>query len=50
MSSGKDAKQPTTDESTGLPGLRTWRAVYGFVLVSFAVYVVLLIALERAFP
>ena len=49
MSSGKDAEQPA-DESTGLHGLRTWRAVYVFVLVSFAVYVVLLIALERAFP
>ena len=49
MSSGKDAEQPP-DESTGLPGLRTWRAVYVLVVVSFAVYVVLLIALERAFP
>jgi len=49
MTSGKDAKQPT-DESTGVPGLRTWRAVYVFVLVSFAVFVLLLIALERAFP
>jgi hypothetical protein len=49
MTSGKDAEQPT-DESTGLPGLRTWCAVYVFVLVAFAVFVVLLIALERAFP
>ena len=49
MTSGKDAEQPA-DKSTGLPGLRTWRAVYVFVLVSFAVFVILLIALERAFP
>ncbi len=34
---------------TGLPLLRTWRAVYGFVLVLFAIYVVLLVALERVF-
>ena len=39
----------TEDETTGLPGLRTWRAVYVFVLILFAVYVVLLLALERAF-
>jgi hypothetical protein len=37
------------DESTGLPGLRTWRSVYIFVLVCFAVYVALLIVLERTF-
>ena len=37
------------DESTGLPGLRTWRSVYVFVLALFAVYVVLLIALTRTF-
>ena len=38
------------DDATGLPGLRTWRAVYLFVLVAFAVYVALLILLERMFP
>jgi hypothetical protein len=37
------------DERTGFPGLRTWRGVYIFVLVTFAVWVALLIALTRAF-
>ena len=44
--------QPSPDPEgleTGLPGLRTWRAVYVFVLVLFAVYIVLLVALERMF-
>ena len=37
------------DDATGLPGLRTWRAVYVFVLIAFAIYVGLLMALERMF-
>ena len=37
------------DESTGFPGLRTWRGVYTFVLVTFAVWILLLIALTRAY-
>ena len=37
------------DETTGFPGLRTWRGVYMFVLVVFAIFVVLLIALTRAY-
>lgn len=37
------------DEDTGLPGLRTWRRVYTFVLISFAVWIALLLALTRAF-
>jgi hypothetical protein len=37
------------DESTGFPGLRTWRGVYTFVLVTFAVWIALLIALTRAY-
>jgi hypothetical protein len=37
------------DDATGLPGLRTWRAVYAFVLIAFAVWIGLLIALERMF-
>lgn len=37
------------DERTGFPGLRTWRGVYVFVMVTFALWVVLLIALTRAF-
>ena len=38
-----------SDESTGLPVLRTWRGVYAFVLIIFAVWIALLIALTRAF-
>jgi hypothetical protein len=38
-----------TEPSTGLPGFRTWRAVYGFVLVVFVVCVVLLKVFELAF-
>jgi hypothetical protein len=38
-----------TDEQTGFPGVRTWRGVYVFVLITFAVWVVLLIWLTRAF-
>jgi hypothetical protein len=37
------------DERTGFPGLRTWPAVYGFVLVVFAVWIALLVLLTRAF-
>ena len=37
------------DETTGFPGLRTWRGVYTFVLVTFALWVVLLIVLTRMF-
>ena len=40
--------QPS-DEDTGLPRLRTWRAVYAVVLIVFAVWVLLLIALTRAY-
>jgi hypothetical protein len=37
------------DETTGFPGLRTWRGVYTFVLAVFALWIVLLIALTRAY-
>jgi len=37
------------DDTTGFPGLRTWRGVYAFVLVVFALWIVLLIALTRAY-
>jgi len=40
---------PADDESTGLPGLRTWPRVYAFVLVSFVLCVALLTLLSRAF-
>ena len=35
------------DDETGLPGLRTWRAVYVFVLGVFIVWIGLLLALTR---
>jgi hypothetical protein len=37
------------DRSTGLPLLRTWRAVYVFVVVAFLTWVALLTALDRVF-
>ena len=37
------------DDVTGLPALRSWRAVYAFVVAVFVAYVVLLTALSRAF-
>ena len=37
------------DESTGLPGLPSWARVYGFVVVMFVVWVVLLDLLTRTF-
>ncbi len=37
------------DDETGLPGLRTWRAVYVFVLGVFIVWAGLLLALTRLY-
>ena len=37
------------DEATGLPGLKSWRAVYILVLASFVLWVGLLFALGRIF-
>ena len=34
---------------TGLPGIRTWRAMYWFVCLVFVLYVLLLATLPRAF-
>jgi hypothetical protein len=42
-------KQAPDDETTGLPGLRTWRQVYVFVLAVFAAWVGLLTALTWMF-
>jgi hypothetical protein len=41
---------PRDDESTGLPGLRTWRRVYVLVLVVLVVWVGFLTALTRMYP
>ena len=43
------APAPPDDAATGLPGLRTWRAVYLFVLGCFIVWVGLLTLLTRVF-
>jgi hypothetical protein len=45
-------KSPRTNPSnddTGLPGFRTWKSVYVFVLGSFAVWIALLMALSWMF-
>ena len=42
-------EQTPNDDATGLPGLRTWRGVYAFVLGCFVLWIVLLIALTRAY-
>ena len=41
---------PPDESATGLPLLRTWRAVYAFVLAMFVVTLALLIALTLAYP
>ena len=41
---------PMNDDDTGLPFLRTWRAVYTFVLAVFVVTLVLLTVLTLAYP
>ena len=38
---------PADDETTGLPGLRTWRTVYVVVAGIFVLWVVLLTVLTR---
>jgi hypothetical protein len=43
-----DEPKPS-DEATGLPGLRTWKSVYTFVLITFAVWILLLLLLTKAF-
>jgi hypothetical protein len=42
-------KGPADDETTGLPGLRSWRQVYLFVLVVVAAWVTLLAVFGRMF-
>ncbi len=40
---------PSDDESTGLPGLRTWRRVYVVVLIVLVLWVGFLTALTRIY-
>jgi hypothetical protein len=42
-------KPPVDDETTGLPGLRTWRQVYVAVIVIFLAWVGLLAVLGGLF-
>jgi hypothetical protein len=42
-------KPPADDEATGLPGFRTWRSVYAFVLGVFVLWVALLAVLTERF-
>ena len=40
---------PTSDETPGVPGFRTWRGIYLFVLLFFVVCVVLLTLFSSVF-
>jgi hypothetical protein len=44
-----DAPPADGDETTGLPWFRTWRGVYILVLVSFILWVVLLLLLTVSY-
>lgn len=42
-------REPPDDKETGLPGLRTWRAVYWFVFGCFVLFVCALALFSRHF-
>jgi hypothetical protein len=42
-------KASIDEEGTGLPGFRTWPAVYFFVVAAFAAWVVFLAVLTRVY-
>jgi hypothetical protein len=44
-----EAARHAAEETTGLPLLHTWRSVYLFVLGSFVLWVLLLVALSLVF-
>ncbi len=44
-----DEISASNDGSTGLPWPRSWPGVYALVVGSFALWVVLLVALERVY-
>jgi hypothetical protein len=44
-----DVPRADEDETTHLPGFRTWRGVYLFVLVMFILWVLLLLALTMSY-
>ncbi len=43
------AASPAAIETPGLPGLRTWRAVYIFIGVSLVLYIVALTVLTHVY-
>jgi hypothetical protein len=49
MSARGSHSPPPPDHETGVPGLRTWRGVYAFVLGTFVVIVALLAVFARTF-
>jgi hypothetical protein len=44
-----NAPPPVNDEETGLPFIRSWRAVYAFVTAVFVLYLILLALLPGWF-
>jgi len=44
-----EARPAGEEAMTGLPGFRTWRSLYIFVLVTFILWVVLLLALTLSY-
>lgn len=46
-----EVEEPLSPELTGthIPGLRSWRGVYVFVIACFVLYVLLMSAFTRAF-
>ena len=47
--SGDEKQNTLSEETTGLPGLRSWRAVHLVVFGTFLLWIVLLTALTRCF-
>ena len=42
-------RRPTADDAPGVPGFRTWRGVYCFVLATFVAVVILLAIFTRVY-
>ena len=49
MSPSRPPEPPPDDSAPDVPGFRTWRGVYVFVLVAFAAVVVALALFARVF-
>jgi len=47
MTTRIDDKSADNEKETGLPGLRTWPAVYAFVTAVFVAYVTLMLGFSR---